>query len=195
MLATSAVLLCAACMCKVDDFKEWRPIDGGGGSMGTPPSIDHVTTYIARSEVCPFASCFGRAFVAFELHTTNDRDAHRYGLRLRTLRGHVPFPVPTFPLLLHKNATVNGTWSEPFSPAQDSFKATLEARLVGPGGEEGAPYVFEVEDPGRFVALAWMKGWIWLPFLGVLTLSVAMGVPRALRILRRRRERSRTKPA
>jgi len=73
---------------------------------------------------------------------------------------------------LHTNATVYGTWSEPFSPAQESFKATLEARLVGPGGEESAPYVFEVEDAGRFVALAWMKGWIWLPFLGLLTVSM-----------------------
>jgi hypothetical protein len=136
---------------------------------------------VLRSSIWPLQECAGRAFIQLKLSTQDDSGLPHYGLQLRVVAGSMPFVVPSFPLLLHTNGMVQGTWTEPISPAQGSFEATLVATLIGPSGDEGIPFEFHVKDEGRLLALAWMKGWIWLAFGLLVLVSVVYGLPRALR--------------
>jgi len=101
-----------------------------------------LSTFVFDAFACPNTSD-----VTIRVEVPQGMEVGRLGLRLRVIRGSVPFRVPKSAIAIGNDGAASHGFVEPSTRTRPAIHATLAAQLVSSDGSEGAWHEVDVDVP------------------------------------------------
>jgi len=153
-LASLLVTPGATYACTGPEFRKY-PTESADAAKSKPPPLDRISVRVLRADSRPWVLCPEIPTVVLVLESDTRANLDGFGVRLRLLRGKVPFDVPPDPITVWGGGKVASHWYENPSRARKGFQARLAASLVSASGDEGPAVEFEIDEPPRPPVLPW----------------------------------------
>jgi hypothetical protein len=127
-----------------------RLIEFAPGTVANPPAkITRMTVTVWRTLSTFVFACENTSSVEFHVETAPGVDLGRLGLRLKVVRGELPFYVPEFAVTLGADGVAIQSWIEAESRTRMALRARLAAQLVSSDGTQGPWIEFDVDEPSQ----------------------------------------------
>ncbi len=173
-----ALVGCRPASCDMSDFVDLkRVVDTrtSRGEFGPPvylrpnivlPDVVEINARVHRYESSIYELCPELASIVLTFRSRERSPIWGgIGVRLRVVRGEVPFRIPEYPIAIASDGSIGTHWVEWPAAQRPAFHAVLAASLVTPDGKTGPWRYVEIADGRRPAAYVWPPWWRNLAFV------------------------------